>query len=62
MCPPGYYMIISQSKEPKLFRYELVRFAKKHGVKPAARAFKNHPQDCPQMAGKMVTRITTRLG
>jgi hypothetical protein len=37
-------MIIRQSKEPKLFRYELVRFANEHGVKPAARAFKTTPK------------------
>lgn len=44
MCPTGYYMIIRQSKQPKLFRYELVRFAREHGVKPAARAFKTTPK------------------
>jgi transposase len=44
MCPLGYYMIIRQSKDPKLFRYQLVRYAEKHGVKPAARAFKTTPK------------------
>ena len=33
-----------QSKDPKLFRYEMVRYAVKHGVKPAARAFNTTPK------------------
>jgi len=39
MCPVQYYTMIRQSKEPKLFRYELVKYAREHGIKPAAREF-----------------------
>jgi len=44
MCPIGYYTIMRQSKDPKLFRYEMVRYAREHGVKPAARAFNTTPK------------------
>ena len=33
-----------QSKDPKVFRYKLVTYAKKHGVKPAARVFGTTPK------------------
>ena len=36
--------MIRQYKDPKLWRYELVRYAKKHGVKPAARYFNTTPK------------------
>jgi len=36
--------MIRQSKNPKVFRYELVRYAKEHGIKPAARAFNTTPK------------------
>ena len=39
MCPIQYYTMIRQSKDPKYIRLEIVRFAKEHGIKPAARAF-----------------------
>lgn len=44
MCPLGYYRIMRQSKDPKWLRYEMVRYAHKHGVKPAARAFQTTPR------------------
>jgi len=34
-----YYRIMRQSKDKRLMRYEIVRYAKEHGKKPAARAF-----------------------
>ena len=36
--------MIRQYKDPKQWRYELVRYAKKHGVKPAARYFNTTPK------------------
>lgn len=44
MCAIRYYTMIRQSKNPKVFRYELVRYAKEHGIKPAARAFNTTPK------------------
>jgi len=34
MCAIRYYTMIRQSKDPKVFRCELVRYAKAHGIKP----------------------------
>jgi transposase len=39
MCPIKYYTIMRQSKDPRLHRYEMVRYARQYGVKPAARVF-----------------------
>ena len=39
MCPIPYYDMIRQSKSPEYIRLHLVRFARQHGIKPAARAF-----------------------
>ena len=44
MCAIGYYTMLRQSKDPRAFRYELVRYAKAHGIKPAARAFNTTPK------------------
>ena len=40
----GYYQMLRQIKDPKLYRYELVRYAQEHGVKPAARCFGTTPK------------------
>ncbi|MBU2626104.1 MAG: helix-turn-helix domain-containing protein, partial [candidate division Zixibacteria bacterium] len=32
------------SKDPKWLRFEMVRYAREHGVKPAARAFNTTPR------------------
>jgi transposase len=39
MCPFGYYTVLRQSKEPTYLRLEMVRYAREHGNKPAARYF-----------------------
>ena len=39
MCPLRYYPMLRQSKDPVRLRFELVRYAREHGIKPAARAF-----------------------
>lgn len=39
-----YYTIMRESKDPKYLRLELVRYAKEHGVKPAARQFSTTPK------------------
>lgn len=40
MCPIGYYTMLRKSKDKSFLRHEMVLFAKEHGNKPAARAFK----------------------
>jgi transposase-like protein len=44
MSPVKYYTIMRQSKDPKWLRYEIVRYARDNGVKPAARAFNTTPK------------------
>lgn len=44
MCPIPYFTTLRNSKDPRHFRYALVRFAREHGVKPAARAFATTPK------------------
>jgi transposase-like protein len=39
MCPLRYYPMLRQSKDPVYLRFELVRYAREHGIKPAARQF-----------------------
>lgn len=39
MCPLRYYPMLRQSKDPVRLRFELVRYARAHGIKPAAREF-----------------------
>jgi transposase len=41
-----------QSKEPTYFRLELVRYAREHGVKPAARAFGTTPKTVRKWLGR----------
>jgi len=44
MCPIKYYTNMRLSKDPRLLRYEMVRYARDNGVKPAARAFNTTPK------------------
>lgn len=39
-----YFKIMRESKDPKYLRFEIVRYAQQHGVKPAARAFATTPK------------------
>jgi len=39
MCPLGYYTMLLRSKDRTYLRFELVRYAREHGIKPAARQF-----------------------
>ena len=39
MCPLRYYPMLLRSKEPIYLRFELVRYAREHGIKAAARQF-----------------------
>jgi transposase len=39
MCPLRYYHILRQSKDPLWLRFELVRYAREYGIKPAVREF-----------------------
>lgn len=39
MCPLGYYTMLRQSKDRTYLRFEMVRYAREHGIKAAARHF-----------------------
>ena len=39
MCRIPYYDIMRKRKEPTFLRYQMVRFALEHGIKPIARVF-----------------------
>lgn len=44
MCPYKYYHVMKNSKDKRIFRYQMVQKAKELGVKPAARLFNTSPQ------------------
>lgn len=44
MCLLSYYQIMRNCKDKRSHRYQMVQYAFKHGVKPAARAFGTSPQ------------------
>lgn len=44
MCPIGYYQIMRNCTDKKQHRYQIVVYAEKNGVKPAARVFNTSPQ------------------
>jgi transposase len=37
MCPLRYYTMLRQSKDRTYLRFEMVRYAREFGIKPAAR-------------------------
>jgi transposase len=39
MCPWAYYPMLRQSKDPTYLRLQIARYARAHGIKPAARHF-----------------------
>src|SRR5215210_5736856 len=39
MCPLGYYTMLRQSKDRTYLRFEMVRYAREHGIKPCALHF-----------------------
>ena len=43
MCPLSYYQIMRNCKDKRAHRYQMVQYALKHGVKPAARVFRTSP-------------------
>jgi hypothetical protein len=43
MCPIGYYQIMRNCTDKKQHRYQMVIYAEKNGVKPAARVFNTSP-------------------
>ena len=43
MCPYKYYHIMRNCKDKKHLRYQVVTYADKHGIKPAAKIFHAHP-------------------
>lgn len=44
MCPIPLYDMIRNSKDPRWIRFKMVNYAKKYGVKPAARVFATTPK------------------
>ena len=44
MRPYAYYTVMRQSQDPRFLRLRMALYAKDHGVKPAARAFKVTPK------------------
>jgi len=44
MCPYPYYQVMRLSKDKKQQRYQMVIYAKEHGVKPTARIFATTPK------------------
>ena len=44
MCPYPWYQVMRLSKDKKHQRYQLVQYAKEHGVKPAARHYATGPK------------------
>ncbi len=43
MCPYQYYQIMKNCKDKKQHRYQMVMYANKYGIKPAAREFDTWP-------------------
>lgn len=44
MCPITYYQLMRISKDKKQIRYQMVIYAKEHGIKPAARLYSTGPK------------------
>jgi len=44
MCPYPYYQVMRLSKDKKQQRYQMVVYAKEHGIKPTARLFATGPK------------------
>ncbi len=44
MCPYPYYQIMRLSKDKKQIRYQMVIYAREHGIKPAARLYATEPK------------------
>ena len=44
MCPYPWYQVMRLSKDKKQQRYQMVTYAKEHGVKPAARLYATSPK------------------
>jgi transposase-like protein len=44
MCPYPWYQVMRLSKDKKQQRYQMVMYAKEHGVKPGARRYATGPK------------------
>lgn len=55
MCPVKYYQIMRNCKDKKHYRWQMVQYAVKHGIKPTARFF----HTSPQVVRKWVQRCNT---
>jgi hypothetical protein len=54
MCPHGYYTLLRESEDPRHLQLRMVQHAKRHGVKPAARAFGVQPRIVRKWLGRIV--------
>ena len=44
MCPYQWYQVMRLSKDKKQIRYQMVIYAKEHGIKPTARLYATGPK------------------
>jgi len=44
MCPITYYQLMRISKDKKQIRYQMVIYAKEHGIKPTSRLYVTEPK------------------
>jgi len=49
MCPYPWYQVMRLSKDKKQQRYQMVIYAKEHGIKPTARLYATNPKTVRKM-------------
>ena len=52
MCPITYYQLMRLSKDKKQQRYQMVVYAKEHGIKPTARIYATGPKTVRKWVGR----------
>lgn len=52
MCPYPWYQVMRFSKDKKQQRYQVVIYAKEHGIKPAARTYATTPKTVRKWVGR----------
>ena len=52
MCPYQWYQVMRLSKDKKQQRYQMVMYAKEHGIKPTARIFATTPKTVRKWVGR----------
>ena len=59
MRPYAYYTVMRQSQDPRFLRLRMALYAKEHGVKPAARAFKVTPKTIRKWLGRFDGKLAS---